>query len=393
MEIKYLSASAIKDFLQCTLKFIYRSDRTLDDLKGDHAKLGIAVHTAIEQFTMRMQAKKTFPDQSDYEFAISTFMNSATEEGLEDMVFYKEGKQIVTSYIDRYDPNEKILDVEHFFRLQTPEGVPIVGAMDKVVVLNDNTLGIYDYKTAKRALTNNELLTDIQLSMYDLAASMIWPEYTNRVLFLDYVRLGKKISTYRTDEDRETFREFLKSVWLQISKLEEKEVTGSFNNFCGWCGYRTGCPTYQDSLKSRPEGFRLLSEMTDEEILAHWVEIEDKKAVIESRHRELKMLASHRFITGEGLSGNGQELYSTQASRTAYDIDDVANILPEKDLLTVLTVNKSKLDRYLKDNPGHKPSIDRIAKVSCTAPIFKIRRSAVAEDVEVEDTDQDEEAA
>jgi len=196
MEIKRLSATAIRDFLQCALKLVFRYDREISSVKNDHMKIGIAVHEALEQFTRRMLAKKSFPDASDYEFAITSFMNAATREGLETMSFYSDGKKIVTDYLDKYDPSEEILDVEHRFKIITPEGVPIVGAIDKVVKINDDTIAIIDYKTSRTAMTNWELRDDIQLSMYDLAASLIWPEYTNRLLYLDYVRIDKQPSTY-----------------------------------------------------------------------------------------------------------------------------------------------------------------------------------------------------
>ncbi len=252
MEIKALSATGIKDFLLCQLKVIFRYDRGVPSIKNDHAKVGIAVHNALEQFTRRMLSKKSFPDATDYDFAVGTFMNSATEEGLENMRFYAEGKTMVSEFIDRFDPSEEIVDVEQRFKLTTPDGVPITGAMDKVVKLNDDTIAIIDYKTSRNALTSWELQDDIQLSMYDFAASLIWPEFKNRLLFLDYVRINKRVSSYRTEEERETFNEFLNSVWLQMQKLEEQEVTGRVNSLCGWCDYKTYCPAYAKLMDARP---------------------------------------------------------------------------------------------------------------------------------------------
>jgi len=395
MGVSYLSASAIKDFLLCHLKFLYRSDRSARSVKGDHAKLGSAVHEAIEQFTRRMIAKQSFPDASDYDFAVATFMNNATEAGLEDMTFFKEGRQIVVSYIDGYDPSEKVLEdgIEHFFRLTSPAGVPIVGAIDKVVELSPDTIGIYDYKTARNALTNNELLTDVQLSMYDLAGSIVWPQYPNRVLFLDYVRIGKKVSTYRTDEDRKSFNEFLSATWTQVNKLEESEATGTLNRLCGWCDYKDRCPAYQNFLSAREPGFKTISEMSDEEVLTHWTEIADKKSIIESRQRELKMMVNERFMMGREIAAGGQELQSMQSSRTNFDIEDVITIIPHTDVFNVLTVNKSRLDKYVKEHPEYKAAIGRVGKVSYTAASYVVRKSAIEEEIPLDDAEQDEEAA
>jgi putative RecB family exonuclease len=385
MEIRRLSATAIKDFLQCNLKFVFRYDPDIPSDKNDFAKVGIAVHEALEQFTRRMLTKKSFPDASDYEFATTTFMNSATQEGLEDMSLYSEGRRIVTNYIDKYDPSEEILDVEHRFRVTTPEGVPIVGAIDKVVKLNDDTIAIIDYKTGRTTLTNWELQDDIQLSMYDLAASLIWPEYPNRLLFLDYVRLDKRISSYRTEEDRAVFREFLTSIWTQVSKLDGREVKGQLNKLCGWCDYKIHCPTYADFMKSDTIALAPLAEMGSKEFLEHWVSVSDKKAILEARQRELKMIASEKSMRGEDISDGSRELYNTQAARTTYDVEEIIDIVPQEDLFSVLAVNKAKLDRYVKEHPELRSSLDKVAKVNYNAPVFKVKKAAYDEEIVEED--------
>jgi len=345
-----------------------------------------------------MLAKKSFPDATDYEFAVAAFMNSATEEGLENMSFYADGKRMVTEFIDRYDPSEEVIEVENRFKLTTPDGVPITGAIDKVVKLNEDTIAIIDYKTARNAMTTWDLQDDVQLSMYDLAASLLWPEYKNRLLFLDYVRIDKKVSTYRTDEDRETFNEFLNSVWLQMQKLEESEATARLNNLCGWCDYQSYCPAFAEFMKSRATEMTPLPDMGDAEFLDHWEEVATKKSILENRQRELKMIATKKFMEGQDIQANGKELYSTQASRTNYDIEKIVQIIPQEDLYTVLNVNKSRLDRYSKDDPDLKAKLQRIAEVNYNAPVYKTRAvrddmNGAMEEFDESEPGQDESAA
>jgi len=391
MEIKGLSATGIKDFLQCPLKVVFRYNRDIISMKNDFAKLGIAVHTALEQFTRRMLSKKSFPDATDYEFAVTTFMNSATEEGLESMSFYTEGKQMVIECIDRFDPSEEVLEVEYRFKIETPDGVPITGAIDKVVKISDDTIAIVDYKTSRNAMPVWEIEDDVQLSMYDLAGSLIWPEYSNRLLYLDYVRINKRVSTYRTGESKETFNEFLNSTWLQMQKLNEEEACGRINNLCGWCDYKTYCPTYASFMKSREPEMPPLTDMLDSELLAHWEAVSEKKAVLEARQRELKMTVNRKFMEGQDIRGGGRELYSTQAARTNYDVDKVVEIVPQEDLYSLLTVNKGRVDRYVKDYPDLKSALDRIAEVNYNAPVYKIR--TVKEDVDDDDAISEDESA
>lgn len=395
MKVRGLSATAIRDFLQCKLKLLFRYNPDIESVKTDHARLGIAVHAAIEQFSRRMIAKKSFPDASDYEFILATFMNVAVEEGLTNMSFYSDGRKILTSFVDKYDPAEDILAVEHKFKLVTPEGVPIAGAMDKVVRINEDTIAIIDYKTARNALTSYELQDDIQLSMYDLAASLIWPEYKNRLLFLEYVRIDKSVSTYRSDENRQVFREFLVSVWTQIDKLAEEEIEGRINQLCGWCDYRSYCPAYAELIKNENLTLEPLTDISDAAFLQHWEEVAEKRSILEARQRELKMIAHERFMRGESIAANGKELYSTQQSRTNYDIEQVVELIPKEDLLSVLAVNKARLDKYAKEDAELKNRLGRIAQVSYNSPTYKTRASqdVVTEEVPDATVDEDESAA
>jgi hypothetical protein len=380
MQIKGLSATGVKDFLQCQLKTVFRYDRDIPRVMNDHARIGVAVHEALEQFTRRMMSKQSFPDQSDYEFAVTTFMNKATEEGLTNMEFYEDGKTMIIEWIDRYDPSENVLEVEHFFKINTPDDIPIVGAIDKVRIINEDTIEIVDYKTSRTALSTWQLKDDIQLSMYDLAASIVWPQYSNRILTLEYPRIDKSVSSYRTKEQQATFRQFLVSVWKQMNAVVDEETKGRINNLCGWCDYSSYCPQYAEVVNSDNVILTPLADMEPEEFLNHWQDVASRKSIIENRQREMKMIASERAVLGESITAANKELYSTQAGRTNYDIEDVVKIVPEEDLFTVLAVNKSKLDRYVKDRPDLKDPLAKVAKVSYNAPVFRVRETKVEND-------------
>lgn len=373
MEIKALSATSIKDFLLCQLKLVFRLDKQIPSVKNDHARLGIAVHEALDQFTKRMKIKKSFPDQGDYDFALTTFMNKATEEGLLDLSFYKEGRQMVVAFVDKFDPQEKVIEAEYRFKLETPDGVPIVGAIDKVVEIDQDTMAIIDYKTARNAMTPYELESDIQLSMYDLAASMIWPQYKNRVLCLSYVRIDKSVSTYRTEEDRQEFREFLKSIWLNINSLSADEIKGRINKLCGWCDYSSYCTDYANLVNSNKMTLKPASALSNEEFLEQWENISDIKSIVEGRQRELKMIAHERFMDGQTITAAGKELGSTQQSRTTYNMEDVVDLVPRKDLFSVLTVNKSKLDAYSREDGDLRNKLARVAQISYNAPVYRVK--------------------
>ncbi|KKL92491.1 hypothetical protein LCGC14_1884130, partial [marine sediment metagenome] len=105
-----------------------------------------------------------------------------------------------------------------------------------------------------------------------------------------------------------------------------------------------------------------------------------QKSILESRQREMKMIASEKAVIGETIIAANKELSSTQAGRTNYDIEDVVGIVPEEDLYSVLTVNKAKLDRFVRDHPELKDSLAKVAKVSYNAPVFRVKERKAIDD-------------
>jgi hypothetical protein len=310
-------------------------------------------------------------------------MNKATDIGLTKLEFYEDGKNMITEWIDRYDPSEKVVEVEHFFTIDTPEGIPIVGAMDKVRVINDDTIEIVDYKTSRQALTTWQLKDDIQLSMYDLAASIVWPQYSNRILTLEYPRIDKSVSSYRTQAQQEMFRQFLVSTWKHMNEIVDEEQKGRINNLCGWCDYSTYCPAYAEVVNDERRLLTPITDMDPDAFLEHWQHVAGQKSILENRQREMKMMASEKAVLGETIATAQKELSSTQAGRTNYDIEDVVGIVPEEDLYSVLAVNKAKLDRFVRDHPELKDPLAKVAKVSYNAPVFRVKERKV-EDVVAE---------
>ena len=135
-----------------------------------------------------------------------------------------------------------------------------------------------------------------------------------------------------------------------------------------------------------------LTNLTDEEFIEHWEQMAALQSVIDGRQRELKMMAQMKFLRGEGIQGGGRELSSTQQSRTTYDMVQVAELIPQEDLLPLLTVNKGKLDGYSRDNPRLRSELNRIAQVSYNAPTYRIKKlkKEDSDDVERELPDFDE---
>jgi RecB family exonuclease len=364
----------MKTFLQCKLKYYYQyEDKKPRVGKSDPLAFGSAVHEALELMQTITSETGKAPTQEDYDRVISEFMKSAVFYGLEDQALYEEGRTILMDRLDRVDPADKIVGLELSFELETPKGTPFLGHIDKLIELDENTVAIVDYKTSRMALTQSEADSDIQLSMYDLAVSMLYPQYTTIVGAFDYLRLGNVIS-HRTKEQRAAFVDLLDTVYVEILKTGKEEAKPALNNFCGWCDFKRYCPTFQTLVEDPELLLPLASELPDEEFVNAFEKFKEAKRTVTAREREFKAEAYNRLKDNESIKGTTHKVYKTQSARKSYDSIPIHNIVGTKDFVRLASVNANNVSKYIKNNPEKEEEINRVAKFNFTAPTFRSKK-------------------
>jgi RecB family exonuclease len=375
MQKRPLSASSIKTFLQCVLKYYYRyEDKKPRGGRTAPLAFGSAVHEALEFMHGEVSKTGTSPDEAMYERTLNVFMESATKNNLDDLALFEEGRNMLISRLDNVDPEENVIGLELRFELETPNGTPFLGSIDKLIELDPETVVIIDYKTSRTALTQGEADTDIQLSMYDYAVSKLYPQYKTIISALDYLRLSDVV-THRTPEQRKMFESFLDAVYKNILEVEKDDVEANINTFCPWCDARTFCPKYK-ALVSEPDlVLAPLGELEDSDFVTAWDVTSSAKRIVDYRQRELKAVAAEKMKHSKNIVSNGRELYRTQQSRMSYDPKTVFNIVGQDEYVRMSNVNKSAVDRFSRDNPEHSAELEDKASFSFMSPSFRIRNT------------------
>lgn len=95
------------------------------------------------------------------------------------------------------------------------------------------TVHIRDTKTGKN---NKQEEHDEQLSLYALAAFLVYPKATKAVCAMQYVDSGEERTTVFDRKDMAK----LKKVWEKNARpmLNDRRFAPRANRFCGWCFYR-----------------------------------------------------------------------------------------------------------------------------------------------------------
>jgi RecB family exonuclease len=336
-------------------------------------KLGTAIHESLKVAGLIWKKKENFT-KYDIQKIKEAYRKEAAKEGIEDMAVYNEGMLMLTSKLKDFESG-KIIEVEDRFEVTTDEGIMLIGAIDKAVELADDSLLIVDYKTSKFNYTAEEMKHDIQLSIYDIAASIKFPGYKRIILCLDYLR-SEPAFTYRSHKERKNFTQYMLAIYNEMLSLEEKDATATINEFCNWCDFKDECQEYRKAAvvdekfeKKNPEN------CTDDELAGEYIKTKNRKRILDNYERKLKgyILAKIK-ADEEDLEGAGKTIYVRQNPSTTYDPKSVHSVVPLNEFLRMISVSKKKADEYLEDVPSiDKAKIMETAAKSYTNPFLAIR--------------------
>jgi RecB family exonuclease len=374
-----LSATRISMFLQCKWKYWCRYKEHFPRLFNPVFALGTACHESLEFAGKIWQEKGRFTEEDKIKI-IEKYDESAAKEGLSDLAVHSEGKDLIRRRIEDFAVGRSIIGLEDTFGMKdgidviTPTGVPLIGAIDKAVEIDDDTILIIDYKTSKTAPDASQLKNDLQLSLYDVASEIMYPKYKRRILSLDMLK-HDMLYTYRTEEERLDFVDYLTAIYKEMTTMKKKDAKPSLNTFCAWCDFKDNCSAYKDAYEKHEYIFATIDGYTNQELMEEWDRLKSTKKILEGRERELSMIMMEKIRnTGESIIEDGRELYIRQNARKTYDLKVVHGCVPSDDFPKLVNVNKRSVDKYLSKNPAVRDTIVNGSTTNFTSPFLGSRK-------------------
>ena len=363
-----MSATRMQMYLTCRWKYWCNYVLHLPRKPNVSFKLGIAVHESLALAGDIWKLHEKFTGKSILRIK-EVYNKTAAREGIADINIYHEGLAMVMSRVNNF-ANGTILTVEDRFKVTTNEGVMLMGAMDKVEELNEDTVLVTDYKTSKYFETTSELKADIQLSVYDVVASIKYPDYKRIVLSLDYLR-GSPVYTYRTPDERKGFMEYMLAIYAEMLKLKKEKCVPTLNDMCNWCDFTDNCTAYQEALVGKSFIKRKPEEYDTEELVKDYLDIKSRKRIIDNREKQLKSYILDKIQSDEeDVIGQGKVLYVRQNASIEYNPKTVFEAMPLDEFLNVIKVSKGKADEFLLRNPAAKIKIMETASKNYTSPFL-----------------------
>ena len=368
-----MSATRMSMFLQCKWKYYCNYILHIPKRFNPSFRLGIAVHEALAAAGKIWMEKEKFT-KADVKKISNAYAKTAAREGVADAGIYDDGLQMVLNRLNDFEVG-KILLVEDEFKIATNDGVMVIGAMDKVIKLNDETLLVVDYKTSKYSYTPLELKSDIQLSLYDLVASIRFPEYKRIILCLDYLR-DVPLYTYRTTKERESFAKFLLAVYNEIMKLSDRKAKPALNEFCSWCDFSDNCPAYEEAITNDNVPNKNLVGLDEKQLVEEYLNIKNRKKALDGQERKIRSYILEKIKSEEKeLTGKDKVLYARQSGFTIYDPRTVFEVVGVDNFLEMVNISKERADIYMSENPSVRPMVESTAVKNYRAPFLASRKA------------------
>jgi RecB family exonuclease len=379
-----ISYSSLENFKNCPLKYKFSEIDKIKEPKTKEAIFGNYLHQVLKWFYQQDPHFPTLEGLLGYYYnhwptsTKASTGESKKEEGFtwqdeqEEKDYFQEGMRMLEEYYKKnFPPKSMIMDLETRFEAvvdETPDkpgGKHILtGVIDRIDKLPDGTIEIIDYKTGKRVPSQNDVDTNLQLSIYALGLQRKWPKIKLEDLRLSlyFLKFGEKIETTKTQEDIIKTQEKIIDLihQIQTSSFEPKPSA-----LCNWCGYRPLCPVwrhfYENGRDMEFNGINI------EEKIDEYFKLREDKDKIEEKLKELKNLIEV-YSRQKGLKrvfGNNGSFNQEVTNKISFDKNKLKEILePLGKWDEILAIDPKKLQKIIKEIPPEaREEIEKIKKI------------------------------
>jgi len=237
LALDYLTYTHIQTFLDCPLHYKARYILKLPTPPSAASSFGNSIHAAMRDLYLSSDS----PDPRA--LLTKNWIPHGFISKKHQSAYFSRGLDYLTRYIAKYyHPSRPPLKLEEPFTVPL-DGFKIGGKIDRVDALSDGSIEIIDYKTTSHPLTQKSADTDLQLSFYALAATIIphspFGKHPDQIkLTLYYFETDETLSTTRTADQLAQAKTEIYDFADQIRR-SDFNCTGS--RLCRHCDYASLC--------------------------------------------------------------------------------------------------------------------------------------------------------
>ena len=255
--LEYLSASRLKSYLTCPLKFYFEKVLGLKKPANAAAHLGKAVHASLASYHTRLwrgedASVEVIAGRFGFEFSkLEDAQPVKWDESNDRFEAIASGERLVRAYIEDESKRQQVKPIGVEVSLEAEvEGIPIplVGVADLVREGNRLT----DFKTT--AVTPNPTLEawqhELQVTAYDLLieATTDEPVSEAELVFLVKTKTPKIVRQTVAPPDAVKRDRFKALAEVYVRGNERREYHPCVGQHCAWCPFREECAKWKGGV-------------------------------------------------------------------------------------------------------------------------------------------------
>lgn len=367
------SYSAIETYKQCPQKYKFQEIDHLRAPKSKEALFGTAIHSALHFMFQKSPLFPTLDEVISYyrenwpshdafqaEAKNDPLKMPLTEE--EEKVYFEEGIKMLRRFYEKNAPwNYSVVDLESRFQVlledeKTGKTHVLAGIIDRIDK-NGDEYEIIDYKTAKRMPSQDDVNSNLQMSLYSLGLQKRWPHLDPEdiKLSLYFLKHGEKLSTKSNAQKTEATKKDILSAIREIETRIEgnKEFEPIPSALCNWCAFKPMCPAWKHLYRNRnPQTTMNEAEVntTLKEFFALREDVGEKEEKIAELQKKIREYMDSQGLT-RVFSSEGTVSKKT-IQRYTYDFEKIKALLsPIGRWEDILDADEAKLKKILKELP------------------------------------------
>lgn len=322
----HLSFSRLQRFEQCPLSFRlhYIDQRKAEP--GVPLRFGKAVHAVLETLVREAVATRSTGPLSVAR-AIELWGPEWAKANLVGLELFTQGVAILKQFVRDegvLDPST-VLATEKEFRLEIG-GFSVLGFIDRVNWIDEETVEVVDYKTNHQLFTRDEVDASLQMSLYELAARQLWPWAKKVRLTFWMLRHGLRQTTTRTADELEAAKAYVEAMGKQTETASE--YPARLHSGCTYCDHRSACPAYAEVLDGSREVVH--DDLADlEQIAVERERVATRVRILQAHKTELEKVIKNHLKNESELVAGGVRYSMFNVASVNHPLESTVRILSE----------------------------------------------------------------
>jgi putative RecB family exonuclease len=384
MTIRPLSFTQISLYRSCPLCYKLQYIDGLKTKERSYFSFGTTMHTCVEHFfRVNTPPPPSLPELLNY--YDQNWLSQGYESTEEEAKYKEYGRDILTRFWEIHSADFRLpVAIERNFNIDV-EGIKLRGFIDRVDKLESGGLSIIDYKTNKELFSADYLASDLQLTIYQMAAEQTWQLPVER-LTLYHLRSNTPCHCPpRGPAQIDEVRRLILEVADGINRGHFPAVEGPS---CP-CDFPEHCPYYRHQFLTaapQPPHQNVLPGIAA-------IDAAERYAALQAQIKELQTQLDETrqaiidYCQKEGLSrlfGNTCEITYKLTERTGFSEEEVRDLLePEGLWVKVLGFDPELLKQLSTDEtvPQHiRDKLETLKRITTTYPQLRLKRHSAEEE-------------